>query len=149
KPEERWPSCRDFVEALAAVPEQPVPRISGGKGARAGAAAPTTVSQWPSPSSRPGPLWVSSLGMLALAPVILLLAVHPNASAEQTAATEEQAVVPAAAQVPANFVNSVGMKMVLVPGGSFTMGALPRKDDVRDDDGPPHTVRLTQPYYLS
>ena len=46
-------------------------------------------------------------------------------------------------------MNSIGMKMVLIPAGEFTMGA---PDDeihgVEGDDFPPHRVRITKPFWF-
>ena len=42
------------------------------------------------------------------------------------------------------FINSIGMKMVLVPAGSFQMGA----DGDRPNEKPVHTVEITKPFYL-
>jgi formylglycine-generating enzyme required for sulfatase activity/serine/threonine protein kinase len=44
---------------------------------------------------------------------------------------------------PATVVNSIGMKLTLVPAGTFTMGAANSAADER-----PHQVTLTSPYYL-
>jgi formylglycine-generating enzyme required for sulfatase activity len=48
---------------------------------------------------------------------------------------------------PANLsleTNSIGMKMVLIPAGEFTMGS----SDGPPDQYPPHKVRITKPFYL-
>ena len=56
------------------------------------------------------------------------------------------------------FRNDLGMRFVLVPAGEFTMGTTEvesarmefpelKPDDVLDET-PPHTVRITQPFYL-
>lgn len=41
-----------------------------------------------------------------------------------------------------------GMVMVLVPAGSFLMGAVPDDKAARDEEKPQHRVTLTKPYYL-
>jgi formylglycine-generating enzyme required for sulfatase activity len=41
--------------------------------------------------------------------------------------------------------NSIGMKMLLVPAGAFTMGS---NDSGLDAEKPAHRVRLTRPFYL-
>jgi formylglycine-generating enzyme required for sulfatase activity len=52
---------------------------------------------------------------------------------------------PAADPPPPEFVetmtNSIGMKLRLIPAGTFSMGD-------GDADGPPHTVTITKPFYL-
>ena len=44
-----------------------------------------------------------------------------------------------------------GMKMVLIPGGTFTMGSVPSNPDilVSDDERPQHEVAITLPFYMS
>ena len=42
--------------------------------------------------------------------------------------------------------NSIGLKMVLIPAGSFRMGSTHR--DALADEGPVHTVEITKPFYL-
>ncbi len=41
--------------------------------------------------------------------------------------------------------NSIGMKMLLVPAGEFTMGS---NDSVMDAEKPAHRVHITKPFYL-
>jgi formylglycine-generating enzyme required for sulfatase activity len=43
-------------------------------------------------------------------------------------------------------INSIGMKLVLIPAGQFTMGAPDR--DAFGPDKPQHPVRITKPFYL-
>lgn len=45
--------------------------------------------------------------------------------------------------------NSVGMSFALIPAGSFEMGAPDTEPGRREHDGPVHTVRITQPFYLA
>ena len=40
--------------------------------------------------------------------------------------------------------NSIGMKLVLIPAGEFTMGS----SDGTSDERPPHKVRIAKPFYL-
>ncbi len=44
--------------------------------------------------------------------------------------------------------NSVGMKFVLIPSGSFQMGAPPAERSDRWNERPAHEVLITQPFYL-
>jgi uncharacterized protein (TIGR02996 family) len=44
--------------------------------------------------------------------------------------------------------NSIGMRLVHVPAGTFCMGSPPREQDRHDDEGPPHDVDITRPFYL-
>jgi formylglycine-generating enzyme required for sulfatase activity len=43
--------------------------------------------------------------------------------------------------------NSIGMKLVLVPAGKFTMGS-PKDEEDRGDDENPHEVEITQPFQM-
>lgn len=45
-------------------------------------------------------------------------------------------------------LNSIGVKLVLIPAGRFTMGSPGREHGRSVDEGPPHSVRLTQSFYL-
>jgi len=49
--------------------------------------------------------------------------------------------------VPAEVSNSMGMKMVLIPAGEFTMGSPDSDWDAKRDEKP-HKVRITKPFYL-
>ncbi len=42
-----------------------------------------------------------------------------------------------------------GILMVLVPAGTFTMGAYPEDVDAEDDEKPQHDVQVTQPFYMA
>jgi formylglycine-generating enzyme required for sulfatase activity/serine/threonine protein kinase len=50
--------------------------------------------------------------------------------------------------LPAVITNSIGMKLVLVPAGTFLMGSPETEADRAADEGPQHTVRITRPFYL-
>ncbi|MCI0464002.1 MAG: SUMF1/EgtB/PvdO family nonheme iron enzyme [Gemmataceae bacterium] len=45
-------------------------------------------------------------------------------------------------------VNSIGMKLVRIPAGSFLMGSPPGEEDRADDEGPQHKVDMARPFYL-
>jgi formylglycine-generating enzyme required for sulfatase activity len=53
----------------------------------------------------------------------------------------------AVAQAP-SLVNSVGMKFVLIPAGTFRMGSPEGQEGARLNEMPAHDVILTEPYYL-
>ncbi|MDR1164305.1 MAG: formylglycine-generating enzyme family protein [Deltaproteobacteria bacterium] len=55
---------------------------------------------------------------------------------------------PAGASGAEEFVNGLGMKFVLIPAGSFAMGAREGDSDAGDDEFPRHKVTLTRPFYL-
>src|SRR5438105_13264961 len=54
----------------------------------------------------------------------------------------------AAPQAP-SLVNSVGMKFVLVPAGTFRMGCLEVQAGARLNEVPTHDVIVTQAFYLA
>lgn len=49
---------------------------------------------------------------------------------------------------PADVVNSIGMRFVEIPSGSFLMGAPDADWDAEDDEKPQHSVTLTRPFLL-
>ncbi len=53
----------------------------------------------------------------------------------------------AMAQADKEITNSIGMKLVLIPKGTFTMGSPPSEEGSRDDERQ-YEVTLTQDYYL-
>src|SRR5262245_49452492 len=50
-------------------------------------------------------------------------------------------------EVPKEFTNSVGMKLVLLPAGKFKMGS-PKGEKDRYDDEEQHDVEVTRAFYL-
>jgi formylglycine-generating enzyme required for sulfatase activity len=66
-------------------------------------------------------------------------------------ALAEAGAAPAAPTPPAvasTITNSIGMKLVLVPAGTFLMGSPDGEDQRADDEGPQRRVRMTRPFYL-
>ncbi|MFM7737787.1 MAG: formylglycine-generating enzyme family protein, partial [Planctomycetota bacterium] len=51
------------------------------------------------------------------------------------------------AQTPKEITNSIGMKLVLIPKGTFQMGSPPSEDGSQDNERQ-HEVTLTRDYYL-
>jgi outer membrane protein assembly factor BamB len=45
-------------------------------------------------------------------------------------------------------VNSIGMKLALIPAGEFLMGSPDADKDAPEDEKPQHRVRITRPFYL-
>jgi outer membrane protein assembly factor BamB len=45
-------------------------------------------------------------------------------------------------------VNSIGMKLALIPAGEFLMGSPDSAPDAAEDEKPQHRVRITEPFYL-
>jgi formylglycine-generating enzyme required for sulfatase activity len=50
-------------------------------------------------------------------------------------------------QPQAAITNSIGMKLVLIPAGKFTMGS-PLSEPEREQEEVPHEVVITQPFYM-
>lgn len=50
--------------------------------------------------------------------------------------------------LPKEITNSIGMKMRLIPSGSFMMGASPGDDEAGEDERPRHRVEITRPFYI-
>src|SRR3984957_2530594 len=48
---------------------------------------------------------------------------------------------------PKNFTNSIGMKFVWIPPGTFMMGS-PKEEKERQDDETQHKVTLTKGFYM-
>lgn len=46
------------------------------------------------------------------------------------------------------FVNSIGMKFVLIPAGSFTMGCNEEKESCAQNELPRHKVTISKPFYM-
>jgi formylglycine-generating enzyme required for sulfatase activity len=47
-----------------------------------------------------------------------------------------------------SIANSIGMKLVLIPAGEFTMGSPREEKDRHADEGPTHPVRISKAFYL-
>src|SRR5205823_3800935 len=45
-------------------------------------------------------------------------------------------------------INSLGMRLVLIPAGEFQMGSPASDPDAFDEEKPQHRVRITRPFYL-
>lgn len=51
------------------------------------------------------------------------------------------------AQTPKEITNSVGMKLVLIPSGSFTMGSAADDEQAHEDERQ-HEVQISKPFYM-
>jgi uncharacterized protein (TIGR02996 family) len=51
--------------------------------------------------------------------------------------------------VAPTLVNSIGMKLVLIPAGTFFMGSLVGEEDTESDEYPRHEVEITRPFFLA
>jgi formylglycine-generating enzyme required for sulfatase activity len=89
--------------------------------------------------------------LLLLALLIAARCTAPLAGAGQSSSqtretTNRDKDIPA--QSPETVVNSIGMKLVPIPAGSFMMGSREDDPDHRTDELPRHRVRITRPFYL-
>ena len=50
--------------------------------------------------------------------------------------------------VPVEMVDSIGMKLVLIPAGEFLMGSPDSEKDRGSHEDPQHRVRITKPFYM-
>ncbi len=77
----------------------------------------------------------------------------PVRSPEAVPAQPRSAPVPVApaperrAEPPREMVNSIGMKFMLIPAGTFVMGS-PESEGGRSDEEQQHEVEITRPFYL-
>jgi formylglycine-generating enzyme required for sulfatase activity len=170
QPDERWPNCREFAEALAgsvragAEPEHqttavppPLWREHRQDAARGSAPHPplaATTVPVPSRSRRSrkrGLVGVAVLLTLSVSAVLLWSSrawKGPSADGLESGTTEAGSTstvqpVPMAAEL----TNSIGMRLVLIPAGRFRMGSPSGEGDRRDDEEQ-HEVEITRPFYL-
>ncbi len=77
-------------------------------------------------------------------PVVLVASLSPAAEGKKEKPAEEK-VVPAGKAV----VSSIGMRLVWIPKGTFTMGSPAGEKERNDDEGPQHEVEIARPFHLS
>jgi formylglycine-generating enzyme required for sulfatase activity len=133
EPQERWPSCMAFVAALAAeakqsvAAEQTVPPVSPA----------TPIPRWPR--------WLipaCGLALLAVGLVALLLA---QLGQREQPRQPPPSNPPVLAKEIEN--KTLGMKLVLIPTGKFTMGSR-KADPNHSDNEDVHEVEITKPFYM-
>jgi len=73
--------------------------------------------------------------------------VEQQVDSQQGSPAEEQPPEAATCGQPKEVVNTIGMKLVLIPAGTFTMGS-PASEKGRSDDENQHQVTLTKPFYM-
>jgi formylglycine-generating enzyme required for sulfatase activity len=59
-----------------------------------------------------------------------------------------KAPAPGRNKPPKEITSSVGMKLVFIPSGKFTMGSPKEEKDRDEDEGPQHEVAITPAFYL-
>ncbi|MDR1934660.1 MAG: SUMF1/EgtB/PvdO family nonheme iron enzyme, partial [Candidatus Accumulibacter sp.] len=82
-------------------------------------------------------MWSKLFLRLSMLPVLLMLGGAAAGLAEEKSNS-----------LPSEATNSLGMEFVLIPAGSFTMGAGENDKDAFDDETPAHRVTISQPFYL-
>ena len=91
------------------------------------------------------------LSMTMILTILLLVTAGPVAS--------EEMIKEGSASPVKSITNSIGMKFVLIPSGSYTMGSQISPEEVvrryggdakkaYRDEQPPHPVKITKPFYL-
>ena len=65
------------------------------------------------------------------------------------AVSKEQIAAAKNLGIPVAFANSIGMKFVLVPAGSFMMGSPPDEEGRYKGEEPYHKVTFAKPFYIS
>ncbi|MCI0460597.1 MAG: SUMF1/EgtB/PvdO family nonheme iron enzyme, partial [Gemmataceae bacterium] len=178
-PQERWPNCAAFVEALDTARTRSVP-----------APRPVPVPRPTKPiSPRPGLPWViGALGLLAAVLLAIVLGrLSSSANSNPSSSTDPQGraaqapplkppqpagenhdkkALPKQAEAPQKgdgkrppqqpdpgppgvlpheIKNSIGMRLVLIPAGTFIMGSPPTEVGDYEDE---HKVEITRPFYM-
>jgi formylglycine-generating enzyme required for sulfatase activity len=150
QPEDRWPTCGAFVEALRQSAEsgQAVPAGSRlDSNAQAGTVQTASPQATTFPRGRAEGLWrrrgralVAGVGGVVLAGLVIL-------TGSRWLLPSGQDRPPAPPDQPAAFANSLGMRMMRIPAGKFVMGS-PRAVPNRQDDEDEHVVEITRAFYM-
>jgi formylglycine-generating enzyme required for sulfatase activity len=171
RPEERWPTCRAFVQALeagareddrrASTPgvESVAPPVGGSAWLKETVlpppVPPTRIDDGTSSGEPPagsGTSGQSHSTVLLVLPLVLVGLVCMGISAwllRPPAHPQANVPAPPPADEPAREItNSIGMRLVLIPAGDYLMGSPASDSDARDDEKPQHPVRITRPFYL-
>jgi formylglycine-generating enzyme required for sulfatase activity len=164
KPEDRWPSCQAFIEALVVCAPNAMPLFMENTEIPAAASKASATTQFPGLRRR-RPAVAGVLGALGLAGLVALSwlliwgngaenrAPGPTPPQTETAGSPNQVKprdadtkLPASPGPAAEFTNTVGMKLVRIPAGTFLMGS-PKDERERGDDEEQHEVVLSRPFY--
>jgi formylglycine-generating enzyme required for sulfatase activity/serine/threonine protein kinase len=89
-------------------------------------------------------LLLGGIGLLAFGAVVVL-ALGTGAYFLFRPKKDTKAKAP---EEPPSITNSIGMKLVRIPAGSFRMGSTVAEDDHVADEGPIHQVTITKPFYM-
>jgi len=146
----KCPGCKTVLAAAAATHHRSAPkRVS------VETAAPSlleTAGTPPPPVQKRGgrpALVVSLFGMALLAGYLILwpLLRDDQQEGSKPPAGGEKAPRKKTAALAKELRNSLGMKLVLIPAGTFTMGS-PKEEKDRSKDEVQHEVELTRPFYV-
>jgi formylglycine-generating enzyme required for sulfatase activity len=91
------------------------------------------------PSPKPEP---------AARPVSLLPPLVPPAPPPPPMRAKPKPLVLPSRSLPRRITNIIGMKLVLIPTGTFLMGSPPEETGRTADEGPQHEVTITRPFYI-
>ena len=92
----------------------------------------------------PRPIWLACV----LAVATSALAPADDKGCEQVEKKAEPSQPGASVEKKLFLTNSIGMKMRLIPAGSFDMGSSDEVKDALKSEKPQHKVKITRPFYL-
>jgi formylglycine-generating enzyme required for sulfatase activity len=117
---QRWPNCQEFILRLQTV---------SGSGSGVIEIVPLVVT--PSPSPPP-----------SATPAAIPVPAAPRAVPQFNSPTYQHTP-------PAEVIkNVINMKLVLIPSGSFLMGAMPGEIGSQVGESPQHEVEISRPFYM-
>ena len=166
KPQDRFPSCMSFVEALAVASAQPAPPAQALPG-RAAPPQPAPVPVARRESKYRGKLWmavaaataISILGMFAwvksrasAAKPVVVEQVKPGVKnpAPVPVPEEERPAANEAEGPPSMRVNPLdGLEYVRIPAGAFQMGCAAGEARCKADSKPAREVAIRRAFYIS
>jgi formylglycine-generating enzyme required for sulfatase activity/tRNA A-37 threonylcarbamoyl transferase component Bud32 len=105
------------------------------------------------PSTRPAPRrparpWLVAGAAVLLVPAVVLAAWLLSRGEPADDTPPAGGPPPRPREADKVFTNSIGMKLVQVPAGSFLMGSPPGEEGRAADEGPQHRVTFDRPFYL-
>jgi formylglycine-generating enzyme required for sulfatase activity len=158
RPEERYQTPGELAAVLAALPA-PSPGAAAIAAPRSQALPATydtverrETTEWrQSPPRRWQLIGIVLAGALALAVLVLvpLLLLWPKDRSQVKAPERPVRPAPPTADAKSQpIINSVGMKLTLIPAGEFWMGSPMSEANREPHEGPQHLVRITKPFYM-
>jgi formylglycine-generating enzyme required for sulfatase activity len=180
-PQMRWPNCRTFVDALAADALRPIAPANVPSVPKTGTLSHSAPRRWYWPVLAGMLIVAMLTGLAVLIAVLSRgnesgstssMANQDKSSAhtappndrrqpppdrdKQAPAKKDQEVRPPAlppgrADLPKEVINSIDMRLKLIPAGKFRMGSPPDEPEREPFDKgseAPHEVEITRPFYL-